>query len=486
MNYKIILTAILCITLQSLCISQNKQTLPTDPDLVSGTLSNGLSYYIKKNTTSADKAEIRLIIDAGSIQEGKDQIGATELIKRLSYQGTANFSAEEIQQFLSSTDNPVEASHSFKKSFQKTIHELSLPARDLSKGLSLLNDWAAHINFTPAIIEQERKLLQDIFQSEDFLFKHKAYALSPDNLYQSVLTDKLPNTREKQQISKDNKALQKFYDDWYRPNLMSIVIVGDVEPEQAKEMVRAQFSDLTARGSNKKPTQFIIPTQDQSLITFAVGQITKKDRIDLNFRYPHPSLNSYKDYKEKLIGNLLHILYGLRINDKYHSGNSNLLFTAGTQKNYNRLETGPGCRSTIEEGQLENGLRLLMAEYYRGANTGFTKDELDRAKDVLGIDFQMVPNPPIPNKEASGITSKILRGDQLMSASQTLMVTNEITNQITLQEINLAARKYMTKENLCLVFKSPKESDLSTEEVRQIIEEFSNRSYKPYIYVRKE
>ncbi|MCJ7627907.1 MAG: insulinase family protein, partial [Longimicrobiales bacterium] len=76
--------------------------LPTDPKVTVGTLDNGLRYYIRANGRPENRAELRLVVNVGSVVEDDDQQGLAHLLEHMAFNGTANFEKQELVDYLES------------------------------------------------------------------------------------------------------------------------------------------------------------------------------------------------------------------------------------------------------------------------------------------------------------------------------------------------------------------------------------------------
>src|ERR1043166_5369993 len=61
------------------------QTVPVDPLITVNTLPNGLRYYIRANRQPQARAELRLVVNAGSVLEDDDQRGLAHFVEHMSF-----------------------------------------------------------------------------------------------------------------------------------------------------------------------------------------------------------------------------------------------------------------------------------------------------------------------------------------------------------------------------------------------------------------
>src|SRR5258706_8370419 len=137
-----LVTGFFCIT----AFSQYKMTdpLPTDPDIKIGKLSNGLTYYIRKNLKLEKKVELRLAVNAGSVLENDNQRGLAHFMEHMGFNGSTHFPKNELVDFLQKSGVKFGADLNAYTSFDETVYILPIPTDDpkmLDKGLTVLEDW---------------------------------------------------------------------------------------------------------------------------------------------------------------------------------------------------------------------------------------------------------------------------------------------------------------------------------------------------------
>jgi zinc protease len=138
------------------------EKVPVDPDLKIGTLKNGITYYIKKNQKPENRAELRLVVNAGSMQENEDQQGLAHFLEHMCFNGTKNFKKSELIDFLEKSGVKFGQHLNAYTSFDETVYMLQLPTDKpelFNKGLLVLEDWAHNVALEDEEIEKERGVI---------------------------------------------------------------------------------------------------------------------------------------------------------------------------------------------------------------------------------------------------------------------------------------------------------------------------------------
>ena len=139
--------------------AQLEKKLPFDSTVRTGTLENGLKYFIKKNDKPEARVELRLVVNAGSILEDDDQQGLAHFTEHMAFNGSESFKKNELVDYLQSVGVKFGAHLNAYTSFDETVYILPIPSDDeelLEKGLTILEDWSSHLLFDSEEIEKER------------------------------------------------------------------------------------------------------------------------------------------------------------------------------------------------------------------------------------------------------------------------------------------------------------------------------------------
>jgi zinc protease len=138
--------------------------LQQDPEVITGILDNGLKYYIKQNAKPEKRIELRLCIDAGSVDEDDDQRGLAHFVEHMAFNGSKNFPRTEMVDYLTSIGMGFHNGLNGGTSYNSTVYQFKLPTDDeakLLKGISILSDIAWQLSFEPSEIERERGIIQE-------------------------------------------------------------------------------------------------------------------------------------------------------------------------------------------------------------------------------------------------------------------------------------------------------------------------------------
>ena len=221
--------------------------LPIDPAVRTGTLANGLRFFIRQNGRPAARVSLRLAVDAGSLQEEPDQRGLAHFLEHMAFNGTEHFKPGELVAFLESIGARFGPHVNASTSFDETIYMLDVPTdREgyVDKGLLALRDFAAGIELPPAEVEKERGVVLEEWRGRLGASARITDLQLPVLLQGSRYAERLPIGIPEVIKSAPRERMLAFYKKWYRPDRMAVVVVGDIDPAAAERLVRAQFDGI--------------------------------------------------------------------------------------------------------------------------------------------------------------------------------------------------------------------------------------------------
>ena len=215
-----------------------------------GRLENGLRYYIRRNPRPAKRAELRLVVNAGSVLEDDDQLGLAHVVEHMAFNGTKHFAGQEITGFMESIGMQFGPSLNAFTTFDDTTFVLQVPTdrrEILEKAFLIMEDWAHNLTFDGREIDKERGVIVEEWRQgrgasarlQDKLFPDRAGGIALRRARSPIGTKESIET-----FSHDR--LKQFYRDWYRTDLMAVVAVGDFDPPVDRALIKERFGPIPA------------------------------------------------------------------------------------------------------------------------------------------------------------------------------------------------------------------------------------------------
>ncbi|MFZ9300808.1 MAG: M16 family metallopeptidase, partial [Chitinophagaceae bacterium] len=237
--------SIFCTTLT---FAQNTEKFGIDPKVIKGKLPNGLTYIVRENAKPEKKVELRLVVKVGSVNEDDDQQGLAHMAEHMAFNGTKNFKKNEIVSFLQDIGVGFGNDLNAYTSFDETVYILPIPTDkpgNLEKGFQVLEDWAHNVTYLDEDINNERAIILEESRtrkgSEDRMFRK----VFPELFKGSKYANRIPIGVDSIIANFPTDAIRRFYRDWYRPDLMAVIVVGDIKQDQAVALIKKHFAGLT-------------------------------------------------------------------------------------------------------------------------------------------------------------------------------------------------------------------------------------------------
>lgn len=463
--------------------------LPFTPDIITGTLENGMRYYIRKNAKPEKRIELRLAVNAGSMQEDDDQLGLAHFVEHMAFNGTTNFEKNDLIDFLEKTGVRFGADLNAYTSFDETVYMLQLPTDKeglVDKGLLVMSDWATGIAFDSLEIDKERGVIESEWRTGLGADQRMRNVWWPKVFYKTRYADRLPiGTMDIIQNAPYDR-FRRFYKDWYRPNLQAIIVVGDLDPIEMEKKIKAKFSGLKNPENAREKVLYEVPNHKETFIAIAKDKEATSTSLQLYTKLPAQQIKTLDDYRTSLMRALYNSMFNSRFHEISQKKGAPFLTAGAGYGNFVRTKDAYSSVAQTKEDGILPSLKILMEENQRVLQHGFTDTELERQKLAL---LKQMDNE---FKESDKITSDafamacvyhFLENQPMFGSEKELALMKEFLPSITLEEVNKLAVKWIIDENRAVIITAPdKESvKLPTEDqVRKVLEEASSMVVEPY------
>lgn len=466
--------------------------IPTDKNVTKGILSNGMTYYIRKNSKPEQKVELRLVVKAGSILENEKQLGLAHFMEHMNFNGSKNFNKNELVDYLQSIGVKFGAHLNAYTSFDETVYILPIPSDNeekLEKGFQILEDWAFNASLTDEEIEKERGVVLEEYRLGLGAGKRMLNKYLPKLMHNSRYAERLPIGTKKVLENFTHQELRNFYKDWYRPDLMAVVAVGDIDPKVLENKVKTHFEKYKRVKNAKKRTEFNTPNHKQTLISVNTDSEATRSSIQLYYKDQNnntPTI-TVNNYQEDITNHLFSKMFNNRLDDLRNSEIPPFIY-AGTS--YTKLwdkskNAYQAYALTSETGQLD-ALKTITKENERVLRYGFLESELKRAKKSLLSNMEKAFNEKDKTeskRHASEYIQNFLNKEPIPGIEWEYTTLKNIINNIKLSDCNALVSKYIHKDNRVVILTGPKKKEIPSikeEEITQILDNVGSLDIKPY------
>ncbi len=441
------------------------KTIPVDPDLRTGKLPNGLTYYIKKNTKPEHRAELRLVVNAGSMMETNGQQGLAHLLEHMCFNGTKNFTKSGLVDYLESIGTRFGPDLNAYTSFDETVYMLQLPTdteKIFDKGFQVLEDWAHYVSLESSEIDKERGVVVEEWRLGQGANERMSRKYFPVLLNASRYADRLPIGQKEIIETAPYDTLRNFYQTWYRPDLMAVVVVGDIDVDKVEAMVKAHFSEIKNPVNEKPRPVSVVPDHDDLKVSICTDKEASYTVADVYFKAPVPQQKTVDDYRNLIIANLATSMLNDRYQELLQSDAPPFSFAGSSFSGLVRAKNSFEVYCVSPDNGLENGLKSILTEIKRVKDFGFTQTELDRTKTSSLRGYETMFNEKDKTDSKSLVreyVSNFLEGECIPGIQWEYDAAKNLMPSITLEEVNKMINSWITDgKNCVIVITAPEKS----------------------------
>ena len=486
---KITLLIISYLILLTLTVFPQNQPLPVDKDVITGTLKNGLKYYIQKNQKPEKRAELRLYVNAGSVLENEDQRGLAHFVEHMAFNGTKHFKKNELVDYLEKLGIKFGPELNAHTGFDQTVYMLTVPTDSsdiLATGFLVLEDWAHNLTFDTTEINKERGVVLEelrlnrgadmrmLDEQLPILFKGSRYA------------ERLPIGKKEIIESASYDTIKQFYKDWYRPDLMAVAAVGDFDPKVIEGYIKEHFSKLKNPENERPRTVFDIPKHKETYFAIASDKEARFSTVSLYYNQEPKVVKDLSDYKNQLVHDLFYGILNDRLNELTTSANPPFTYAYAGDSRFAKSADISFLAAMVKEGGIDTGFEALLREAERIKLYGITPTELERQKtNLLRRAEQNLAekNKTESSQIISNFESNFLYDEPIISIEDQYKLAQELVPQITLDDVNKVSSELLQHENRVVLVNSPEKENLKVptkEELSAIITKVGTEKITPY------
>lgn len=486
----ILLLLLFCLAFDARAQINLNQPVPADPSVRYGKLLNGLTYYIRRNTKPEHKVELRLAVNVGSVLEREDQRGLAHFMEHMAFNGTKNFPKNELVSYLQSIGVQFGADLNAYTSFDETVYMLSIPTEKkelIDKGLLVLSDWASTDALDLKEIDKERGVVLEELRLGKGADQRMRDRYFPKLFQDSQYAVRLPIGSKDVLQTFDRKALVDFYETWYRPDLMAVVVVGDVNVDEIEAKIKEQFSPIKAKRKATARTTFPIPDTKGTIVAVETDKEATNTTVQLLFKKPGEKIKTQNDLRQSLIKQFFNQMLNSRLDEIRQSPNPPFVYSGVGFSSFLRDKSVYSMFGATNPDGVRRTIATLLAENKRVKEFGFTKAEFERQKENY---FTRLENRYRERDKtesaflADDYVYNFLTGDPMQGAEFDYQFGKSVVPTITLEEINALAKDTITDDNRVVIVTGAEKGGVKypTEaEIVGILKEAETAKVTPYV-----
>jgi len=475
-------------------LGKGTDKVPLTGRALTGTLPNGLRYYIMENSFPENRAHLALIVNAGSVVERDDERGLAHFVEHLAFNGTARFPEYELIEYLRSLGMRFGADANAYTSYDETVYHFDVPVevtggvkRIPDRALAILDDWTYAVSFNPADVADESLVVLEELRTRlgamdrvrkivlPVLFKGSAY----ENRDVIGLSNILENATSQQ--------LKGFYDRWYTSDNMALVFVGDFDGKALEAELSRHFNMSAAVKPVNRPLYELPPPVNGN---FNVEIITDPEltssTFDIYYKQKKGSQRgTIEHYRDSVIDYLITHMLSMRFNEAATDPASSVNYSWGGIWNWSNNAVFYNLGTSPKTGSAEAALTELLLEKESIRRYGFTESELYRAKISLvsTIEKMVSEKDKMDSRDfISDFTEHFLYGESVPDIEWEAYAINALLPGISAGDIAKACADYFAANDINVFLLAPQAEAASlpaAARIRAIFRETQNAQITP-------
>lgn len=465
--------------------------LPTDPvpfikAARTGTLPNGLRYYILENQKPENRAYLTLAVNAGSVLENDDEQGLAHFVEHMAFNGTERFPESELVNYLRSLGMRFGPEVNAYTGYDETVYGIEVPTELDASGhkripdtaLAVIDDWSHAITFDPKDVDDERLVIMEEYRSRlgamDRIRKQWLPMLFRGSPYAERSPIGLPEIIENAPASK----LRNFYKTWYRADNMALILVGDFDGAALEASLASHFTIPAAETPLNRPKYDLPPPQKGFISEIFTDPELSFTAVYLYYKHgPKPRTGDLAAYREALIDMLISSMLSRRFDDAASKPETPYMGAGGGQERFGASSRYYQLFARAKAGAAEASLREMLLAKESMVRYGFTEPELDRAKRSLISNVTQLNSEKDKmesNLYIQEFTNHFLLGTTMPDIAWELEAVQRLLPGIGTKEIAAAVKDYFASEDISIFVLAPdaEQSSLpSKERIRQLVTE---------------
>lgn len=476
--------------------SDLKAQVPVDKKVRVGHLDNGFTYYIRANKKPENRIQFRLVTNAGSVLEDDDQQGLAHFTEHMAFNGTTYFPSNTVISRLQEKGVEFGRDINAYTSFDETVFYVNMPADQpelVEMGFQILDGWAGKLTFDEKEIEEERGVIIEEWRGGKGASERLREKTWPVMFAGSKYVHRLPIGLENIIRTAPRSAFTRFYNDWYRPDLQAIIIVGDIDVNMAEAKIKQYFGAYAKRDNPRERPYYDIPGNKEPLVCIALDKEATSGSIQMMWKQPKAATGTIGNYRESLVRSLINGMISDRFDELCQKSTCPAIGAgAGYGGLIGRKTDAFFVSAMPKENRIEEATQFVLNELIRIQQHGFLPTELERQKEDLLSRYQRMAkevNKTDNNSFASEYTNNFLEGEVIPGIRQENAYAKEFVPGITIDEVNNMVAKWITEENFVYIFQGPEKEGykVPTEDaIKKIYADFKNIKTEPWIDTYKD
>lgn len=469
--------------------------MPLNPEVRSGKLANGLSYYILHNEEPKERVNFYIAQKVGSTLETPEQLGLAHFLEHMAFNGTKNYPGNKMLSYLQSKGIRFGADINAYTGFDETVYNINnVPTTDkalVDSVLLCIYDWSGSILLEEDEINKERGVIEEEWRSRNNANQRMYEALLPV-IYQEYQYQQMPIGKMEIVRNFPPKAIRDYYKKWYRPDQQGIVIVGDIDATAMEEKVKKMFADIPMPENAAERTYPTVSDntdpiyayfQDKELQYPTIQVMFKSEKIPFEFR------NTVEAYVgNNLMQNLIATMIDNRLSEAQQKPDCKFAYAGVYFGDFMISKTKDAFNIYIvAKDDVMAAYNEAIGIILQALKTGFLQSELVRARDEMLANYEKAYNER-NNTNSDNLARELIRhfvdNEPSPGIEKEYELVKQILPMLSVEAINPALAEIATPNNEVIIISQP-ETDSTVAITREAavgaLQTAMNKEYEAYV-----
>ena len=274
----------------------------------------------------------------------------------------------------------------------------------------------------------------------------------------------------------DRETIVRFYRDWYRPESMAVIAVGDFDPKKVVKRIKQEFGGRGNPTAKREPPDTTVPDHEETLSSIVVDPELSGTRVSISYKFDAPDRGTVGDYRDSLVKGLFNGMLNARLGELQQQVDPPFLAAGSSESGLSQERSIYTLSVSVAKGEVIGGLTALLAEARRAAVWGFNESELERGKESMLRYYERLLKER-DKSYSSGFAAEYIRNflqdESIPGIEFEARIAEQFVPDISLEEVNAAAQRFLgSSRNRVVLFTGPEDEDVVPPQERELLAVF--------------
>ena len=477
---------------------QQMPPIPVDKDVRIGKLDNGLTYYIRKNNLPENQANFYIVQKVGSMQEEENQRGLAHFLEHMAFNGSKNFPNDSkgkgIIPYLETVGVKFGQNLNAGTSFDYTVYNIdAVPTAKqavLDSCLLILHDWSGFLLLRDKDIDKERKVIHEEWRTRQNMSMRMLGVLLPEIYKGSKYADRLPIGKMEVIDNFEPKVLRDYYQEWYRPDLQGIIIVGDVDVDKTEQQIKSMFADIKKPVNPAERVYSQVPDTDEPIVAIATDKENPNTNVLVFYKrniVPADKKMNMDYLVYDFMNSMIEQMMSSRMQEMIQKENPPFAFAEVSSGSYLISKTKDAMQffAVSNPNAANLAIETIIREANRAKEFGFTAGEYERAKADYMSKLEKLYNERDKQRSSYYVdqyTSNFLENEPIPGIADKYNTIQQVVNYIPLEAINQLVKGMITDKNRVVAIMGTEKENYSPEaDIIALIKKVDSEKITAYV-----